>query len=251
MTKQPSDFVHLIELRKRVLNICIVLFITVSVCFYFAEDIYLFLAKPLIQIYKSGEDRKLIFTGLTEGFFVHMKVALYSGFAMAFPYIATQLYFFVAPGLYKNEKQMLLPFLAAAPLLFIFGVALVYYIVMPVAWKFFLSFENKNSPLPIILQARVSEYLDLTLEMMMAFGIAFQMPIVLCVLAKLNIIKSSMLTSKRRHAIVAIFVVAAILTPPDVISQISLAIPLLILYELSIFAIKRLEKNANKNDKNS
>lgn len=212
--------------------------------YLYAESIYNYLTLPLAEA--SGEKtHKFIFTGLTEAFFTYIKLALFAGFILAFPVIASQLYFFVAPGLYKKERMVLLPYLFASPILFLVGAMLVYFYVMPLAWKFFIGFETigSSSKMPMVLEARISEYLSLVISLIVGFGLAFQMPIILILLAQVGFIKGSWLAEKRRFAVVVIFIVAAILTPPDVISQIALAIPLLLLYEISIIICKRIEKH--------
>lgn len=234
---------HLIELRKRVFICSIAFLIGVCISYNFSDAIYAFLTQPLIDAYGETEQpRRLIYTGLTEAFFTYIEISIYGGFVIAFPIIATQIYFFVAPGMYKNEKRMLIPFLLAAPLLFVLGSSLAYYYVMPIAWKFFTGFESfgSTSNLPIVLEARVSEYLSLVIKLILGFGIAFQMPLILTLLTKIGFMSGVWLAEKRRHAIVVIFILAAILTPPDVISQIALAIPLMILYELSVIICKRI-----------
>ncbi|KIE05077.1 Sec-independent protein translocase protein TatC [Candidatus Jidaibacter acanthamoeba] len=235
---------HFVELKTR-LFLCVITFIFFAlISYYFSEQIYGFLTKPLLEIYSPKAGRRLIFTNLTEAFFTYFKVACYSGFIFSFPFIAFQLYFFVAPGLYRKEKWTLIPILLFIPVLFFLGAATVYYFVIPMAWKFFLSFENLNSTeyLPVMLEAKISDYLDLTLEMIIGFGIAFQLPVIALLLAKAKVLKGSWLADKRKYAVVAIFIVAAILTPPDVISQVLLAIPLLLLYEISIVICKVIEK---------
>jgi sec-independent protein translocase protein TatC len=246
---QPLDK-HLRELKNRVIVSLIAFIIATCICYCFAQEIYAFLLAPLEEIYRqSGQTRHLIFTNLTEAFFVHLRLSCFAGFALAFPIIASQLYSFIAPGLYAAERRALIPYLLVAPLLFLLGAALVYYFVMPVAWRFFLSFEvplGSSEGIPILLEARVSEYLSLVTSLVISFGVAFQLPIILSLLARTGLITSRFLVDKRRHAIVLIFIIAAILTPPDVFSQIALAIPLLILYEISIWLCKRVEKTRRK-----
>lgn len=240
---------HLVELRTR-LFLCVITFgFFTLISYFFSEQIYGFLTKPLYEVYSPQNGRRLIFTNLTEAFFTYFKLSCYCGIIFSFPFIACQLYFFVAPGLYKHERRALAPILTFIPILFFLGAAIVYYFVIPMAWKFFLSFETVSSKeyLPIVLEARVSDYLDLTLEMIIGFGIAFQLPIIACLLAKAKVLKGSWLKSKRKYAIVAIFIIAAILTPPDVISQVLLAIPLLLLYEISILICKLIEKEKTEN----
>ena len=237
---------HLVELRKRLMWSGAALFVCFIFCYHFSTQIYSFLAQPLADILqtKTGTDRRLIYTALYEAFFTYIKVAFFGGAFLAFPVIASQIYLFVAPGLYRSEKRAFLPFLIASPVLFLLGAALAYYFIFPVAWRFFLSFETPTGAggLPIELQAKVSEYLDLVMKLIFAFGIAFQLPVLLTLLAKVGIISSKSLKKMRRYAYVGMFIVAAILTPPDIITQCGLALPLIALYEVSIFAARLVEK---------
>lgn len=235
---------HLIELRRRLMWSIGAFLIAFFICYHFSGEIYLFLAQPLADIFKeNGEVRKMIYTSLTEAFFTYLKVALFGAAFVSFPVVATQLWLFVAPGLYRSEKRAIAPFLIATPVLFLMGAALAYYFVFPFAWKFFISFEMPASGtnLPIELQPKVGEYLDLVMKLVMAFGIAFQLPVALSLLAKVGIISSAGLKKYRRYAYVGMFVIAAILAPPDVITQCGLAIPLIGLYEISVLAAKMVE----------
>ena len=232
---------HLKELRKRIFYSLVMLLIAICICYYYSKGIYNFFLIPLADIYKDSSHHKMIYTGLTEAFFTYLKLASYAGFFISFPFIAMQFYIFLAPGLYKNEKKVLIPFLVAAPILFLLGGMMVYYLVFPLAWKFFLSFELKDSLIPILFEARISEYLSLVLHLIFAFGIAFQLPIILTLLAKVGVINSDFLIKKRKIAIVIIFAVAAVITPPDVISQIALALPMMVLYEISVKLTKLIE----------
>lgn len=230
---------HLIELRQRLLWSAVAFLLAFFVCYYFSTNIYLFLAQPLADVFKDhGEARRMIYTGLTEAFFTYLKVAMFAAGCVAFPIIATQLWLFIAPGLYRSEKRALLPFLLASPVLFILGAALAYYFIFPVAWRFFISFEapGGDGGIPIQLEAKVGEYLDLVMKLIFAFGVAFQLPVALSLMAKVGLITSKGLKRYRRYAIVGMFVIAAVLAPPDIITQCGLALPLIALYELSIIA---------------
>jgi sec-independent protein translocase protein TatC len=235
---------HLIELRNRLMYSCIAIFLGFLVCYFFAEEIYAFLVQPLADIYQGQTGRRMIYTGLAEAFFTYLKVAFWAGAFLTFPFVAIQLWLFIAPGLYRTEKRAFLPFLAATPILFFLGGAMVYYFIFPLAWRFFLSFETApgEGALPIELEARVGEYLSLVMKLIFAFGLSFQLPVALTLMGRVGLITSEQLARNRKFAIVAVFVVAAIITPPDVISQVGLAIPILLLYELSIIAVRIVEK---------
>jgi len=244
--KQQSSFVeHLTELRSRLIKSIGFLFIFFIVCYFFAENIYSFLLNPYAEAVKDDDNsRRMIFTALHETFITYLKVAFFTAMFISSPLILNQLWKFVAPGLYKNEKKALFPYLIATPTLFLLGGMLVYYLIMPLAIKFFLSFEstaNINS-LPIQLEAKVNEYLSLVMRLIFAFGISFQLPVILSLLARTGFVDSQYLKSRRKYVVVLIFLLAAILTPPDPITQIGLGIPLLILYELSILSVSFIEK---------
>lgn len=239
---------HLIELRTRLLWSLLGFVVCFLACYAVSHHIYAFLAAPLAHAFEGQEGRRMIFTGLTESFFTHIRVAMWAGMCLSFPIIASQIWMFVAPGLYRNERNAFLPFLFATPVMFILGGALVYYWLMPAAIGFFLSFETPGTTgaLPIQLEARVSEYLSLIMALIFAFGVSFQLPVLLVLLGKVGIIESAWLKTYRRYAIVFAFVVAAVLTPPDVLSQVSLAVPLILLYEASIWIIWLIERNREK-----
>ena len=244
--EQSGSFVsHLTELRSRLIKSFIFLLLTFIVCYFFSAEIYSFLVKPYSNaIIENNLDRRLIFTALHEAFLTYLKVAFFASFFITSPIFLTQIWKFVAPGLYKNEKRALLPYLIATPVLFLLGGMLVYYLVMPLAIKFFLSFESVGdaSSIAIQLEAKVNEYLSLVMRLIFAFGISFQLPVVLSLLARVGFIDSKYLRTRRKYVIVIMFALAAILTPPDPITQIGLALPLLILYELSILTVKMIEK---------
>lgn len=248
---------HLIELRQRLLYSVAGLLVAFLICFYFAQSLFDFLAEPLaaILIERGGEggnrDPRFIFTGLPDVFFTHIKVAFFFAAFITCPIFLTQLWKFVAPGLYRHEKHAFGPFLIATPVLFFTGGALVYYLIFPLAWEFFLAFEQAgtDNALPIQLEAKVNEYLSLVMKLIFAFGLCFQLPVIMTLLAKVGIATSEGMASKRKYAIVAVFVVAAIFTPPDPLSQVSLAVPIVLLYEVSIYMAKLVERKRRKDER--
>ena len=249
MAESNSFTSHLVELRTRLLNSLIFIFIAFIISYIFAEHIYNFLVEPYSNAVKNDQiSRRLIFTALHETFITYIKVAFFTAIFLGSPILLMQIYKFIAPGLYKNEKKAILPYLISTPILFLLGGLLVYYLVMPLAIKFFLSFETlgSSSTLPIQLEAKANEYLSLIMRLIFAFGISFQLPILLNLLARIGVVNSEYLKTRRRYVIVILFALAAILTPPDPITQVGLAIPLLLLYELSILTVKFTE---NKSDK--
>jgi len=252
LEEKEGGFVsHLAELRKRLINSFIFLVVFFVGCYFFAEYIYGFLVEPYADAVKNDEtNRRLIFTALQETFLTYLKVSFFTAFFVTCPFILMQLWKFIAPGLYKHEKNAILPYLVLTPILFFLGGMLVYYLIMPLAIKFFLSFESSgiSTNLPIQLEAKVNEYLSLVMKLIFAFGISFQLPVVLSLLARIGLVDSTFLKQRRKYVVVIIFAAAALLTPPDPITQIGLAIPLLILYELSIISVKLIE---NRNLKNS
>ena len=236
---------HLLELRTRILRTLVILVFVFVLAFIFAENIYQFLINPYYEIIQQNNlNRRLIFTALQEAFITYIKVAFFTAFIISSPIFLIEIWKFVAPGLYNNEKKAFLPYLVATPVLFIFGALLVYYFIMPIAIKFFMGFEIEasNNTMAMQLEAKVNEYLSLIMRLIFAFGLSFQLPVVLSLLARIGFVNSNYLRERRKYFIIIIFTTAAILTPPDPITQIGLAIPLLLLYELSIYTVSFIEK---------
>jgi sec-independent protein translocase protein TatC len=241
---------HLIELKRRVIWSVAVFFIAACICYGFSSQIYAFLTEPLAQGAAAGS-RRLIYTSLTEAFSTYLKVAMFGGIFLTVPFIMVQIWLFMTPGLYPHERKAILPFFISAPILFLMGACISFFVFIPAAWKFFLSFETPQptNGLPIILEARVAEYLNLTTTFILAFGFAFQLPIVLGLMGRLGVIQAKALARFRKWAVVIILSIAAILTPPDVISQSALAIPLYCLYEISVWLVRWMQRSKTKDPK--
>ena len=242
---------HLVELRKRLLYSAVGFILAFLACFYFAQDMFNFLAAPLAEFFHDAAGRRFIYTDLTEPFFTNVKLAAFGALCVSFPIMAGQIWAFVAPGLYKNERQAFLPFLVATPFMFVVGSAFFYYVLLPYAIKFFAGFEQAAGPdnLPVQMENKVGEYIGFVMTLIFAFGLCFELPVLLSLLARVGLVTSQGLKAKRRYAIVIVFLVAAVVTPPDVFSQVSLALPILALYEISIFLARMIEKKRAAEEK--
>lgn len=238
---------HYRDLRRHLWWVACVWCMVFSVCYWQAESIYQFLTKPLIYSMQGDTSHRLIYTGLTEAFFTYLKLAFFAAMMVAMPVLLVQIYRFMAPGLYLSEKRAFLPFIIATPILFLAGSMMCYYLVFPLAWSFFLSFEMPGGvdALPLMLEARMGEYLSLVMQLILAFGLSFQMPLIIALMVRIGWVDVAWLIKQRKYAIILWFVIAAVITPPDVISQISLALPLVLLYELSIIFCNWTKKRSS------
>jgi len=244
----PELLSHFIELRRRLMISAVIITVLMVVVYLFVDHILAFLIKPLAMAMGEEGTQRLIYTTLTEAFLTSIKLSFLTALFMGMPFLLAQIWLFIAPGLYAQEKNAFLPFLIATPVLFVVGAACVYYVIMPLAWRFFLGFQTTGNEtiLPIQLEARIADYLSLIVTLIFAFGICFQLPILLTLLGRAGLITAGQLVDKRKYAIIAAFVIGALLTPPDILSQILLAVPLIMLYEVSIILIRigdRKKKN--------
>ncbi len=241
-THEASLVSHLLELRQRLLYVLGFFAVCFGISYYFAQDLFALLVKPLAHAFGEHQDRRLIYTGLAEAFVTYLKIAFFAAGFVSLPMVAIQVWKFIAPGLYAHERKAFFPFLLATPVLFFAGGLFAYTVIIPNAWSFFLQFESpaEVTALSIQLEARVGEYLSLTMQLVMAFGICFLLPVLLVLLGRIGVLDAQQLASSRRYAFVGIMVVAAIITPPDVLSMIGLALPLYGLYELSIVLMRAL-----------
>ncbi len=242
MAKKNNFITHIIELRNRLMLISLFFIISFSICYFYIEELYNLLLFPLTDNFsRLNLQRKLIYTGLSEAFSSYIRLSFFLGILIIFPYISWHLHRFISPALYKKEKKFFNILIFLSPILFYLGCFFAYYFVFPLAWKFFISFENLNSSMPIELQAKISEYLSLSIRIIIAFGIVFQLPIVLTILIRANIISKKTLANKRKYVFLVFFIIGAIITPPDIISQIAIAIPMYLLFEITLLLVKSKE----------
>lgn len=237
--KKMNFFAHIRELRMRLIKIIFCFFIACLFSYLLSDYFLYFLLLPLNKIYPQAN---IIYTDLSELFFVYLKISIYYGFIFTLPFLLYQIYKFISPGLLVKEKKIVLLIFIISPLLFILATALVYFVILPKAWGFFISFAEKNHLTSLNLEAKISEYVNLTMQLTWGFGVAFQMPVIIMLFALVNIINSKNLSEYRRISTVLIFLIAGILTPPDIFSQFALAIPMLLLYEFCILLCKKVEK---------
>lgn len=236
---------HLLELRSRLIHCLLFFIVAFGLAYLVSEELYSFLQQPLVEAFGAESGRRMIYTGLHEAFFTYLKLSFFAALFVTLPLALIQLWRFIAPGLYSHEQKALVPLFMMTPVLFTAGAALAFYVVMPLAWDFFLSFENAEATgqaIRVELEARISEYLGLVLKLVFAFGISFELPILLLVMARAGLVSAESLTTYRKHALVGGFLFAAVLTPPDLVSQVALGIPIVILYELSIVLVRYQER---------
>ena len=232
---------HLMELRRRLLRVVVFCLGAFGVAYAFSEHIYAFLTQPLVDAFGENQDRRMIYTGLQEAFVTHLKLSLFVAVFVAMPLILNQVWKFLVPGLYQHERRAMRPFLWCTPVLFTVGAAVAFYGVFPLAWEFFVGFESSGSTvggMPVELEARVSEYLSLVLQLIMVFGLSFELPLVVLLLARAGMVDLEGLRAFRKHMVVLVFGAAALVTPPDLVSQLALGIPVLGLYEISILVVR-------------
>lgn len=244
MSNKTPLLSHLLELRRRLVYCIAFFFVVLLISYLNAEQIYSILQQPLVKSFGESTERRMIYTGLHEAFFTYLKLAFFSATFFTLPLMLIQIWKFIAPGLYQGERKYVSPVFWMTPILFAFGAALAFYVVMPLAWDFFLGFETMSgeTAINVQLEAKVSEYLSLVIQLILAFGLCFELPILLYLLCKSGVTSVETLTHYRRHAIVGVFVIAALITPPDLISQLALGLPVIALYELSILFIKYTQK---------